>query len=798
MHFIINIFKKLWRAFCGIWRWYFRLYRGRRWYIRLLVFLLSLPVFLLLFLGMVDINFLWLFGRSPGFLGESSILHPQSAVASEVYSADGKILGRFFSENRTPVAYNEVEPLFWQALIDTEDERFYSHPGIDPIGIAGALKDAIVRREPRGASTITQQLAKNIFRMRTGYSTGLLGSIPGVRMLIIKSKEWIVASKLEIVYTKDEILTMYANTVDFGCNAFGIKTASRVYFNTTPDSLTLEQSATLVGMLKGTTYYNAVAHPDRCIQRRNQVLLNMVNHGHLSRERYDSLKVLPLSVSLTVEDHFSGRAPYFRQAVADYLAPWCAENDIDLYTDGLKIYTTVDSRMQQYAEQSVRKHMTWLQQRFDAHWGGSNPWRDENGKEIPHFVEDIARKLPVYEQLLSRYNGREDSVWAALRRPHKVKVFDYNSGVVEKEMSTLDSIRYMTRFLHTGFVAIEPGTRAVKAWVGDVDFNSWQYDKVRAQRQPGSTFKLFTYAEAMNQGLTPCDTRCDEAIELPVWNTQMRTEVIWRPQNASGSFSGDTLPLRTAFAKSVNSVAVRLGQELGTGNVLKCAHDMGIHSELKNEPSVVLGSSDVNLLELTNAYCTVAADGHMAEPVLVTRIEDSRGRIIYEADSEAHQALPYATAFYMQRMLMDVVYLGGGTGQALLRYVGGVSGTDFGGKTGTSNNHSDAWFVGVSPRLVVGCWVGGEYRSIHFRTSEFGQGARAALPICGEFLKRLFMDKQFITYRGRFHPPSGANIYSDDYTCDPNPPKKEEEPDDSLGLIMEEGGLIIDESEYEE
>ncbi len=786
MNYILRILKKLWNAFTAIFRWYFRLYRGRRWYTRVLIFLLSLPVFLLLFLGMVDINFLWLFGRSPGFFGESSIMHPHTAIASEVYSADGKILGRFFSENRTPVEYKDINPVFWNALIDTEDERFYDHIGIDPVGMAGALKDAIVRREPRGASTITQQLAKNIFRMRTGYSTGLLGSIPGIRMLIIKSKEWIVAAKLEMVYSKEEILTMYANTVDFGCNAFGIKTASRVYFNTTPDSLTVEQAATLVGTLKGTTVYNPVTHPDRALQRRNQVLLNMVNHGHLTRNEYDSIKATPLTVQHTTEDHFSGRAPYFRQAVADHLKEWCMENEIDLYTDGLKIYTTVDSRMQQYAEQAVRRHMQQLQKNFNAHWNGRVPWRDEDGNEIPHFVEDIARKLPLYEQLQTRYNGNEDSVWAALNRPHTVKLFDYTNGRVERNMSTLDSIRYMTQYLHTGFVAIEPQTRAVKAWVGDIDFNAWQYDKVKAQRQPGSTFKLFTYAEAMNQGLTPCDRRVDEEISVQVWNPKLRTEVTWTPQNASGSFSGDTLPLRTAFAKSVNSVAARLGQELGIGNILKCASDMGIRSQLKNEPSVVLGSSDVNLLELTNAYATVAANGHVAEPILVTRIEDRKGRVIYEASAEPYQALPYATAYYMQRMLIDVVYLPGGTGQGLLRYVGDVPRTDFGGKTGTSNNHSDAWFVGVSPKLVVGCWVGGEYRSIHFRTAEYGQGARAAMPICGEFLRSVFHDSQFASYRQRFHMPANTNVESSDWDCDPYPPKKEEEPDDSLGLIDEQ------------
>lgn len=325
------------RSFCS---WYKSLYKGRAWYTKTLVVFASLTVSLILYLGAVDINFLWLFGKSPGYF--SGIRDAQTSQASEIYSSDGVMIGKFFNENRTPVKYEDVAPTFWRALIDTEDERFYSHMGIDPIGLFGAMKDAILRHDGRGASTITQQLAKNMFRVRSQYSTGLLGKIPGLRILIVKSKEWIIATKLETIYSKQEIITMYANTVDFGSNAFGIKTAAKTYFNTTPRDLTTEQAATLVGMLKATTYYNPLSHPDNSIRRRNQVLRNMVTHNDLTQQQCDSLMQLPIKLDYKVENNYDGKALYFRQAVADYLKNWCRENGYDLYSSGLKIYTTLD------------------------------------------------------------------------------------------------------------------------------------------------------------------------------------------------------------------------------------------------------------------------------------------------------------------------------------------------------------------------------------------------------------------------------------------------------------------------
>ena len=494
-------FKWCWRKLKGFCHWYASLFKGRAWYTKTIVALLSLIVLFIVYLGAVDINFLWLFGKSPGYF--SGLSEPQTAEASELYSADGKLIGKYFSENRTPVKYEEVNPAFWKALIDTEDERFYKHRGVDFIGLVGAVKDAVVNKDARGGSTITQQLAKNMFRVRTQYSTGLLGKIPGVKMLIMKTKEWIIASKLELIFNKNEILTMYANTVDFGSNAYGIKTACKTYFNTTPKQLTTEQAAVLVGMLKATTTYNPISHPENSIKRRNVVMSNMVTHGDLTQAEYEMLKKIPIRLDYSVESNYDGQAKYFREAVANHLENWCEDNGYDLYTSGLKIYTTIDTRMQKYAEEAAVKQMKIVQQNFKAHWGSQNPWQDENHVEIQNFIEGIAQKLPVYKKLLRKFPNSPDSIEYHLNLPHKVKLFDYDQGTIEEEMSTMDSIRYMVRFMHCGFVAMEPQTGHVKAWVGDVDFNSWKYDKVTAMRQPGSTFKLFVYTEAMNQGLTP-------------------------------------------------------------------------------------------------------------------------------------------------------------------------------------------------------------------------------------------------------------------------------------------------------
>ena len=754
--------KKIWSWIAGIWPAYKSLFKGRPWYIKILSALVTLIVVFFLYLIAVDVNFLWLFGKSPSM---STIKNKRPAEASIIYSADGKTIGKFFSENRTPVTYEEVNPVFWKALIDTEDERFYSHHGIDYTAFAAVAKEYVLHRDARGASTITQQLAKNLFRTRSEYSTGLLGNIPGLKMLIMKSKEWITAYKLEYFFTKNEILTQYANTVDFGSNAFGIKTACKTYFNCKPQDLTAENAAILVGMLKATTYYNPLINPENSLKRRNIVLDLMRQHGDLTADQCDSLKQLDIRLDYSVESAYDGDANYFREAVGDYLKDWCEEyydNRNALYTEGLKIYTTIDTRLQRYAEEAAIKQMKQVQQSFNQHWGSTNPWQDERHQEIPHFIEDIAKRQPVYQYLTKKFNGNQDSIDYYLNLPHTVKVFDYDKGMVEKELSTMDSIRYMVRFMHCGFVAMEPQTGHVKAWVGDIDFHSWKYDKVTAMRQPGSTFKLFVYTEAMNQGITPCDTRKDEYFSMKVMDHGK--EVTWAPTNADGRFSGAYITLKHAFAMSVNSVAARLGQECGIDNIVKTAHAMGIKSELNATPSLTLGASDVNLLELVNAYCTPVNDGKHIGPILVTKIEDRDGQVIYKAPTEARQVIPTRSAFLVQQLLKGGM---SGTSSRLMGFVGydKAADTDFGGKTGTSNNHSDAWFIGTTPRLVVGAWVGGEYRSIHFRTGMLGQGNRTALPICGYFLGSVLNDPAFKQYRAKFAKPSDADLLNNMYDC---------------------------------
>ena len=766
---VINIVVGITHNITNFISWYKKLYKGRAWYTKTAVAFVSFIVAIFIYLGMVDINFLWLFGKSPGF---KAIATPPTYAASEIYSADSVLIGRYYKENRTPVKYGEVNPMFWRALIDTEDERFYSHHGIDPVGILGAVKDAITNNDARGASTITQQLAKNLFRVRTQYSTGLLGKVPGIKMLIMKSKEWIIATKLEMIYDKNDILTMYANTVDFGNNSFGIKTAARAYYNTTPKDLTTDQIAVLVGMLKATTSYSPILNPEKSKMRRNVVLSNMMTHGDLSKDEYKSLSELPIKLNRHIEDSYEGQAQYFREEIAKYLKDWLDDNGYDLYSSGLKIYTTIDTRMQKYAEMAAEKQMRQIQARFNSHWRNMDPWRDENGELVPNFIENIAKGLPVYESLKEKFPNQPDSVNFYMNKPHKVKLFDYAKGHIEKEMSTMDSIRYMVKFMHCSMVAMEPQTGAVRAWVGDIDFDTWKYDKVMAMRQPGSTFKLFVYTEAINQGLLPCDKRRDQYISMQVQDKKTGEINTWTPTNANGRFSGDSITLMQAFAQSINSIAVRLGSEMGIKNIAKTAHDMGIKSPLEEEPSLALGSSDVNLLEMVNAYCTVANNGKQHDPVLVTKILDYKGNEVYIAPNDDHKVLPYRTAFLMQEMLKGGRTMPGGTSMSLNAYI--TPDTDWGGKTGTSNNHSDAWFIGVSPKLVVGAWVGGEYRCIHFRTGALGQGSRTALPLCGYFIQSVFRDPAYQKYHAKWEKADDEEIEPYMYQCSYTPTRPQE------------------------
>ena len=761
-----NIFQRIFSPF--IWlgkkcaqfgRWYRSLYKNAPWWKKVGVGLSSFVFFIIFYCFAVQFNLFWLFGKSPSL---DTIMNPKTAAASEIYSADGKLLGKFFSENRTPVAYDSIAPNFFDALISTEDERFYSHHGVDFMGLGAAVKDAATGHA-RGASTITQQLVKNMFRVRTEYSTGLLGYIPGIKMLIMKSKEMIIATELEWFCSKQEILTMYANTVDFGSNAYGIKTAAKTYFNTTPAELKTEQSAVLVGLLKATSAYNPKTNPKNSLSRRNVVLENMYNHGKLSAAELSDLRDKPIELNFSVETAYDGQALYFRQAVADEIKN--LDLGLDPYKDGLKIYTTVDSRMQKYAEQAILEQMKVVQRNFDAHWGKQDPWVNEKNQPIPGFLQEKLKQTDAYKMLSVRYPDDPQKVMEILNTPHKVKLFSYagQNLKIEREMSSVDSLRYMLHFMHAGFVAMEPQTGDVKAYVGDVDFNTWQHDNVRATHQPGSTFKLFVYATAMKQGWLPSDARLkDDYIQMNVVDENGKPSV-WRPHNANGRFSGANIPLRAAFAQSINTIAVKLGQEVGIPNVIKTAQDMGIKSKLNDAPSLPLGASDVHLMELVDAYASVANYGEYVKPTMITRIVDREGKVVYEARKEVRTVLSDKEAFYMQTLLGAGMTDAGGTSQALAsqNYIGQWFWNrriDAGGKTGTSNSHADAWFVGVTPNLVGGAWVGGEYRQIHFRSGALGQGSKTALPIFGLFMKKVLSDASLAPkYLARYRIPEGVN-----------------------------------------
>ena len=761
---MINVFKAIGHGLSRAWFWYKAQYRGR-WYQRIVTPIATFIVLFFLYLRAVDVDFLGLFGKSPDM---EIIENPINDEASLIYSADSVLIGKFFNENRSPVQFEEISPYMIDALISTEDERFYLHHGIDYGGLFAAFKD-MLKGNARGASTITQQLVKNLFKMRSQYSTGVLGRVPVLKILIMKSKEWITAIKIENLYSKKDILTLYLNTVDFGSNAFGIKTAAKTYFNTTPDLLNPQQCATLVGLLKATTTYNPKVNPKNSLARRNVVLNNMRKYGSLTKQECDSISQLPMDLSYSVENTYDGQAQYFREKLKDYLADWCKENNINLYADGLKIYTTVDTRLQKYAEEAVLKQMRVLQQRFDQHWRGRTPWRDEYGREIPNFIENIAKNSSYYKILEKKYPNQPDSIDFYMNQPHTVKLFTYDTPdrTMECEISTMDSIRYMVRQMHCGFVAMEPQTSFVRAWVGDIDFNAWKYDKVTAMRQPGSTFKLFVYAAAMEVlGLTPTDRRQDSYISIPVTDSKGK-KGYWTPHNANGYCTNAYVTLRAAFARSINTIAVKLGQEAGIPYVINMAKRMGIKSKLENLPSLALGASDVTLLELIDAYCCVMNDGMQRDPILVTQIVDREGNIIYNCQNEVplpKRAMNYRTAFYMQRLLWAGMHEPGGTTQALWEYIHCYD-TEFGGKTGTSSNHSDAWFVGCSPYLVGGAWFGGEYRSIHFRTGALGQGSRTALPIFGYFMDKVMHDSNFKHYHGKF-PEMKEEILAETYEGD--------------------------------
>ncbi|HEY8400757.1 MAG TPA: transglycosylase domain-containing protein [Cytophagaceae bacterium] len=720
-------------------------------------------VLLMLFVFSVMINLFNLYGKIPGI---EVLENPKSELAAEVFSSDYVSLGKYYrTYNRTPVELSEIAPIVVNTLIATEDVRFYNHSGVDFKGTFSIVFSALMGKK-RGGSTITQQLAKNLFKMRDAEEyEGVISN----NMLVVKVKEWITAIRLERAYTKKEIMMMYLNTVEFGHNSYGIKAAARKYFNTTPDKLTTEQAALLIGLLKGPSYYSPTRYPERSLNRRNTVLGQLVKYGYLSEADYKIYKEKPLGLKLTADDHNSGLAPYFRNYIKPTLIKWCKENGKNLYQDGLKIYTTIDSRMQKYAEEAVNKHMSYLQKKFNEHWKGRAPWTDAEFKEVKGFIERLAKQTPTYKQM-KKEGHSESEIMKVLNTPVKMTMFTYE-GDKEMTMSPIDSIKYVMHFLHTGMMSMDPKTGHIKAWVGDINPEYFKYDHVKqGKRQPGSTFKPIVYATAMElKNLDPSY----QVMDVPVTYT-LPDGKTWTPKNSNGKYSNDYVSLKQGLARSLNPVSAYLMSLVGPDSVVAYARRMGIESELESGPTLCLGTSDVSVYEMVNAYSVFVNEGYWVKPMFITRIEDKYGNVLEEFKTESRAVLNEQTAYNMVQLLMGSVEESGGTSTAL-KHTYKIPG-EVGGKTGTTQGNADGWFLGITPDLVSGVWVGGETRQIRFRTMEYGQGAKMALPIWGLYMQKVYADRS-IELSKKFKVPETISIRQDSTAI----------PGDSL----------IDESEYE-
>lgn len=751
-------------------------------------------LFACFYLFCVETNFLWLMGSMPSV---EDLQNPKVNQSSEIYTSDGVLIGKFYTENRTPVTADKISPNLVKALVATEDIRFYQHSGIDYKAMASvAMGIATGATDRGGGSTITQQLAKKLFKTRRSGARGVLGSVPGLSTLIYKTKEWLTAIKLERNFTKQEILTMYFNTVDYGNNTYGINTAAQSYFSKSPDSLNVQEAAVLVGLQKATTTYNPIRNPKRSLERRNVVINQMEKYGYLTTKQADSISALPIELKVKFETPYDGNANYFKNAVVDFVKKWGDENGYDLYTDGLKIYTTIDSKMQEHAEEAMTDKMRQLQRVFEDHWGKQNPWIDENGKEIPDFLANVIKRTSRYKTLAAKFPSSPDSVLHYLSKKDTMTVFDWKTGgEIKKYWSSMDSLDYYKRILRAGMMAMDPHTGQIKAWVGGLDYNYFKYDAVKqGKRQPGSTFKPFVYTTAIDDStfnMTPCSTIQDKPFVKKY--TENGEEKEWKPKNSNGYFTYSNMTLRRALAQSVNSVTAELTDEVGASNVVRYAKKMGITTPLQPVPSIGLGPFDVSLYDMVAAYSVFVNNGTYTEPVLVTKIEDNTGKIVEEFMPQHRQAISPESAFLMVHMLKGGVEEPGGTsGSIKWRFDVAKNNNEIGGKTGTTSNNSDGWFMCITRDLVIGAWVGGDDRSIHFRTTNLGEGAKTALPIVGSFLEKIYKDKSIGIEPGPFPKPSFA--INKEYNCVSHYAPREEdlefEPDSLPAKQPEEEDLI--------
>lgn len=681
-----------------------------------------------------------LFGELPTF---RDLENPKSNLASEVISSDGPVLGSYYVQNRSNAKFKELPASLINALIATEDVRFYEHSGIDLKGtFAIVLYSAIGKK--RGSSTITQQLAKNLFP-RKKQSIFNIG--------IIKLKEWLTAIKIERNYTKEEIITMYFNTVDFGSNSYGIKTASKTYFNKLPSELKIEEAALLVGILKGTTVYSPIRNPERAKSRRNVVLTQMEKYGFITESELEEASNSEVTLKFTSPDHNQGSATYFREYLRMELQAWCKENkkadgqNYDLYRDGLKIYTTIDSRMQLYAEEAIKEHLTYLQKEFNNHWKGRIPW----GKNTDIIVQSLKRSERY--QLMKEDGATDEEIETAFNTPTSMTVFSW-TGDRDTTMTPLDSIKYYKWYLRSSFMSMDPHTGHIKAWVGGPDYRYFKYDQVKTgKRQVGSTFKPLVYTVAMDNGWSPCF----EAPNLPIVFEDFDN---WSPKNSDGK-DGGMMTLRMGLANSVNLITAYMMKQVGPQAVVNVAKKMGITSDIPAYPSICLGTPDVSLYEMVGAYSTYANKGVWTEPIYITRIEDKNGNVLFEKVPRKVDALSEQTAYLMIYMMKGVIDKG--TGLRLrgprYRFTNPIA-----GKTGTTQENSDGWFIGITPDLVSGTWTGAEDRMVHFRSTNLGEGANTALPIWALYMKKVYADPKLKISMGDFQaPPGGLSVVVD---CD--------------------------------